>query len=585
MTDEKTMLRLMSRRKVVGTAALGLSSVALSPLLSACGGDDDDDASESDTDSGSEAEDSSPDPTDAPEADEPDDTEESVDESAGEETLAISSSGSYTYAPVTGIEREELVVGVQGLAASVDPTAHLGNVGTRTSYTPYDTLIRRDFLNDNEHVPSLATSWERLSDTVLELKLREDVTWHNGDPFMADDVIFTFERILSSPDDSLLRESRTYFEGFSRVEKLDDYTIQIETTQPDPLLIKRLASWGSWIVPKKYIEEVGEEEFMVTGMGTGPYKFVSVDVDNELVLERYDGYWGDPVTLQRLVFRVIPEIAARVTALINDEVQIITNVPPDQVQAITDASNVEVRSIPLANTHVLSYNTHRAPLGDKKLRQALNLAIDRQLIIDTIWNGQAVPKRSHQFEEYGPLFNPERPLTAYDPDRARELIEESDYNGELIEYQLQAGYYTNGEQVAQAIVPMWQDIGINAEVRIGESSMTGDDRMVHTWSNSSILADPDGSLWRGWGEGSGSQTNYWDAPEEFNELGEEARRTLDEAQRYENYQRMLDIWEDEAPGTVLFDPVEFYGVNTSVNWSPYPFYYMDLRAYNLSFEE
>jgi peptide/nickel transport system substrate-binding protein len=478
-----------------------------------------------------------------------------------------------------------MIVGVQGLPASLDPEAELSNVGTRVSYTPYDTLIRRDFLNNNEHVPSLALSWERLSDTVLELKLREDVTFHNGDPFTADDVVFTFERLLNAADDSPLQEARTYFAGFTGVEAVDDYTVRIETAAPDPLIVKRLASWASWIVPKSYFEDVGEEEFRLTGMGTGPYKFVSFDLDNELVLERYDGYWGDPAPLKRLVFRVIPEIAARVTALINDEVQIITNVPPDQVSAISDASNVEVRSVPLANTHVLSYNAHHPALADKKLRQALNLGIDRQLIIDTIWNGQAVPKRSHQFEEYGPLFNPDRPLTPYDPDRARQLIEESNYNGELIEYQLQAGYYTNGEQVAQAIVPMWQEIGINAEVRINESSISGEERIVHTWSNSSILADPDGSLWRSWGAESGQQRNYWDAPAEFNELGEEARTTLDEQKRYENYQRMLDIWEDEAPGTVLFDPVEFYAVNLGVNWSPYPFYYMDLRAYNLSFNE
>jgi len=190
-----------------------------------------------------------------------------------------------------------------------------------------------------------------------------------------------------------------------------------------------------------------------------------------------------------------------------------------------------------------------------------------------------------RFEEYGPLYNPERPLTPYDPDAARQLLSESDYAGETIPYQLAAGYYTNGEQVAQAIVQMWQDIGINAEVQIGEDSITGADRVVHTWSNSSRLADPDGSLWVLWGRSSSTQEQYWDAPEEFNRLGEEARGTLDEQVRYENYQKMLDIWEDEAPGTVLYDPVEFYGVSKAVNWSPYSFYYMDFRPYNLSFNE
>ena len=491
----------------------------------------------------------------------------------------------YTTAPETGVEREELIVAVQALPPTLDPAQELSNVGTRISYTPYDTLIRRDFLNDNEHVPSLATSWEQVTETELELQLRNDVTFHNGQPFTAEDVVFTFERMMNAAEDSELAEAKTYFSTFSAVEKIDDHAVRITTAEPDPLIIKRLASWASWIVPKGYIEEVGEETFAQIGMGTGPFKFVSFEPDNELVMERYEDYWGETPTLDTLTFRVIPEVAARVTALVNDEVQMITNVPPDQISTIEEADDVEVRAIPLANVHVLSYNTTNPLLDDKKLRQALNLGIDRQLIIDAIWGGNAVPKHGHQFAEYGPLYNPDRPLTPYDPERAKELLAESDYNGETIPYQLQAGYYTNGEQVAQAIVQMWQEIGINAEVQINESSTTGEDRVVHTWSNSSRLADPDGALWVLWGRNSSVQQQYWDAPEEFNELGEEARSTLDEEVRYENYQRMLDIWEEEAPGTVLYDPVEFYGVSKAVNWSPYSFYYMDFRPYNLSFNE
>lgn len=571
--------RPVSRRGFLFAVGAGVVVAAGMPLLAACGSDEEDGGTNALTSSGGGASVPTSTANQATETEPTATTEDAAPEGSPD------ASATYTYAPQTGVEREEMIVGVQGLPATLDPARELSNVGTRVSYTPYDTLIRRDFLNNNEHVPSLAESWERISDTVLELKLREDVTFHNGDPFTADDVVFTFERLLNADEESDLNEARTYFSTFSTVEKIDDGTVRITTAEPDPLIIKRLASWASWIVPKRYIEAVGEEEFMMTGMGTGPFKFVSFDPDNELVMERYDGYWGESVTLNRLVLRVIPEVAARITALANDEVQIVTNVPPDQVDTMRGLDTIDVREIPLANVHVLAYNTNRPELADRRLRQALNLAIDRQLIIDTIWNGNAIPKRSHQFAEYGPLYNPDRPLTPYDPDRARQLIQESGYTGETILYQLAAGYYTNGEQVAQAIVPMWQDVGINAEVQINEQSVTGDERMVHTWSNSSRLADPDGSLWVLWGEGSSVQKNYWTPPAEFNELGVEARTTLDEDVRYENYQRMLDIWEEEAPGTVLYDPVEFYGVSRTVNWSPYSFYYMDFRPYNLSFNE
>ena len=490
------------------------------------------------------------------------------------------------FAPRTGIEREELIIGVQALPETLDPARELSNVGSRVNYTPYDTLIRRDFLNGDVYVPALATSWEQVSETEMVLQLRNDVTFHDGTPMTADDIVFTFQRLFDAEtNDPDLVEAKTYFATFAGVTKVGDYTVSITTLAPDPLIVNRLASWASWIVPKAHIESVGVEEFRRSGMGTGPFRFASFTPDDQLVLERYDGYWGDRPTVGRIVFRVIPEVAARITALINGEVQLATNVPPDQVESLQGAEGVDVRQVVLSNSHVLVYNTNNTPLGDRKLRQAMNLGIDRQLIIDAIWGGQARAKHGHQFPEFGYLYNEARPLTPYDPDMARQLLSESTYNGETIPYQLQGGYYTNGEQVAQVIVQMWQDIGINAEVSVLEESATGPDRMVHTWSNSSILADPDGAIYRGWGRGSSTQAMYWTAPEQFNALGDEALSTLDHDTRYANYQAMLDIWEDEAPGTVLYDPAEFYAVSTSVNWTPYPLYNMDLRAYNLSFNE
>jgi peptide/nickel transport system substrate-binding protein len=481
--------------------------------------------------------------------------------------------------------RDTLVVGVQGLPAGMDPANELSNVGSRVTYSVFDMLIRRDFLDNNKLVPSLATSWERTSDTVMRLTLREDVTFHNGDPFTAADVKFTFDR-LNDPESELV-EARGYFVSFKEVRVIDDYTIEIETHQPDPLLEQRLASWGSWIVPQKYIESIGgDAAFAGAAIGTGPYRVVSLDADNELVLERYDGYWGDMPPVKQVVFRVIPEPSTRVTALLNGEVQIITNIPPDQVPTLENAEGVTLKQIPLANMHVLRYNTNHPVLSDKRLRQGMNLAIDRQLLIDTLWGGKAMPLRGHQFEEYGDIYNPDRPLTPYDPEQAAKLVSESSYDGSIIQFATDANYYTNGLQAAQAIVEMWRAVGINAEIRLTQpgESIPVEERMVANWSNSSILADPDGALWRGWGAESPTQRDAWPAPEEFNQLGLEARSTLDKEVRYNNYQRMLDIWEEEAPGTVLYIPVENYAVANDVSWEPYPFYYMDLRAYNLAFD-
>ena len=487
--------------------------------------------------------------------------------------------------------RPDLVVGVAGNPGGLDPASELSNVGTRVVYNLYDTLIRRDFLSNGEGtgaelVPMLAESWERVSDTELTLKLRPGVVFHNGDPLTSEDVKFTFERILAP--DSPYVEAQGYFATFDRIETPDPLTVTIITKELDPILEQRLASWAAQILPKRYYEEVGFEGFAQAPIGTGPYRFVSMRADDRIVLEAFDDYWGERPTANQVVFRVIPEVAARVTALVNGEAGIVTNIPPDQVPTIEGYDNVEVRSVVLANTHVLRYNTNNPVLADVRLRQAMNLAIDRQLLSDALWGGGAIVPNGHQYPEYGALYNPERPLPTYDPERAQALVEASDYQGQPVIFRTSATYYTNGLQAAQAIVEMWRAVGINAEVQTAdETSLPVDDpdSMVINWSNSAIYPDFDGSLFRSWGPTGGPQAGgYWTAPAAFNELGEQARATLDTSVRFEDYQQMLDIWEKQAPGTILYQPLESYGVRKDIAWQPYSFYFMDLRADNLSFE-
>ena len=488
-------------------------------------------------------------------------------------------------------DRPNLVIGVAGNPGGLDPATELSNVGARVVYNIYDTLIERNFLSDgqgggNELVPMLAKSWERISDTVLELKLRDDVTFHNGDPLTSADVKFTFERILDA--DSPYIEARGYFATFASVETPDDVTVRIVTSQPDPLLEQRLASWAAQIVPQAYFEEVGFEGFAQNPVGTGPYKFAEMRADDRIVLDAFDDYWGETPPAAQVTFKVIPEVSARVTALVNGEAGIITNVPPDQVATINRYDDYETRSVVLANTHVLRYNASNPVLEDKRLRQALNLAIDRQLLSDALWGGEAVVPRGHQYPEYGDLYDPNRPLPEYNPEKARELVEASGYNGEPLIFRTSPNYYTNGLQAAQAIVEMWRNVGVNAEVQTADQpSLPVDDpaSMVVNWSNSAIYPDFDGSLFRSWGpNGTPQAGGYWTPPAEFNELGNDACTTLDTKVRHDAYQQMLDVWEDEAPGTLLYQPLESYGVRKDIVWQPYSFYFMDLRADNLSFK-
>lgn len=487
-------------------------------------------------------------------------------------------------------QRPELRIGVQGLPPNLDPHQQLSNVGTRVTYSIFDYLIRRDFLsgprpgNGFQLVPWVAQEWKRLDDLTIEFTLRDDVTFHDGTKLTADDVVFTFERLLQNTPDTL-REAASYFSTVAEVKALDSLRVRFVTKYPDPIFEKRISSWGGWLLPRAAYEKLGMDEFARRPIGTGPYRVAEFVPDDRLVLEPHDSYFGGKPTASRIIFKVIPEIQARVTALLAGEVDLITNVPPDQLPVLQRASDIDIRSIPLANCHVLRYNCNHPVLKDKRLRQALNLAINRELLVKTLWNGQAVLMRSHQFEDYGSLYNAQRPYLPYDPQRAKELVQASGYDGSTIRYNNKPGYYTLGNEAAQAIVEMWREIGIKAEVQLIDwADLPKEERMVGSWSNSNYLADPEGAFWLRWGPGTATQRDWWN-PENprFNELGEQQRRTLDQQFRYQAFQQALDIWEEEAPGTVLWIPIEHYAVRRTVRWTPYSFYYMDLRPDNLSF--
>ena len=360
------------------------------------------------------------------------------------------------------------------------------------------------------------------------------------------------------------------------------------TKAPDPLLEQRLASWASWIVNKKdWQEKAKGKAFAQFPVGTGPYMLEEYRADQYVKLKAFDDYWGGKPTAATVTFKKVPEPAARIAGLVSGEFDIITNVAPDQIAQIDAYDDVETRSVVLANSHVLVYNTHNPVLKDKRVRQAMNLAIDRQLLVDALWDGKAVVPNGHQYPEYGDMYQADRPGFAYDPEKARKLLKEAGYKGEPIVYSTEPQYYLNALPAAQAILEMWKAVGINATLNVAEDvdTIPNDELMVRNWSNSTRYPDPVGGLWNTWGP-YGSAQKTWEswAPKEFNAVGHELETTLDHDKRYALAVKLMDLWEDDAPGTILYQPLETYGVRKSLKWQPYTFYYMDLRPYNLKDE-
>jgi peptide/nickel transport system substrate-binding protein len=474
--------------------------------------------------------------------------------------------------------KTELVVAQSADVASLDPQLSTVVNEITVTFNLYDNLLARG--RDLTLQPMLATEWNQVDDVTWEFNLREGVTFHNGEPFGADDVEFTIERTYSGEEGITVA---SVFTTVQDVVVVDDLTVQFITKAPDPLLPGRLAFYGGQIIPKDYFASVGAEQFNLNPVGTGPVSFVEWVPDDHLTLARNDNYWGGPIAFERVTFRPIPETAARIAALETGEVDIITKVPPDQVQQVADLENARAEQVRYNGLYVLAVNSKVPPLDNPLVKQALSLAIDRQAIVDELWSGQGTVAT-------GPVvpgdfaYDPSAPPYPYDPERATQLLEEAGYNDEELIIETTDGAIANDRPMAEAIAAMWEDVGINVRVDVIEPSVRAEKNASKSflgfwWSDpTSVLNDPDGMMWRLLGPG-GAQDYFRD--EEWDALGAEAKTSLDPALREANYRRMFEIFNENLPWIPILQPLESYGVANYIDWYPYANQYFNLRTENL----
>ncbi len=473
--------------------------------------------------------------------------------------------------------KTELVIGQAADVTTLDPQRSTQGNDIYVTFNIFDNLVARD--RNLQLQPMLATEWTLVDELTWEFKLRSGVTFHNGEPFGADDVEFTIERTYTD-EDSLVK---TVFTTVQDVQVVDDLTVRFIMKSPDSLLPGRLAFYGGQIMPKDYFAEAGQERFAQEPVGTGPVRFVERVPDDHLTLARHDGYWGEPIAFETVVFRPIPEAASRIAALETGEVDIITRVPPDQVERVRNLENARVEQVLYNGLYVMVVNSQRPPLDKPLVKQALSLAIDRQAIVEELWSGQGtIPTGPAVPGDFA--FNPDLPPFEYNPDRARELLAQAGYNGEEIVIETTDGYIANDRVMAEAIQAMWQDVGVNVRLEIIEQAVRTQKNAEKSWLGiwwsdpTNTLADPDGMMWRLLAPG-GLQ-DYWRDPE-FDQLGQEARSSLDPALRERNYRRMFEIFRENLPWLPIIQPYESYGVANYVEWYPYANQYFNLRAENL----
>src|SRR5215510_2378123 len=251
-------------------------------------------------------------------------------------------------------QKKDLVVAQGGDISKFDPHFSTSSNDIRWSFNIFDNLTSRH--PDGKLYPGLALESKLQSQTVWAFKLRQGVKFHNGDPFTSADAKWSLERTY---DPNVKTMVATVFTTIDHIDAPDAGTLVITTKKPDPLLPARLAFYGGQMVPKKYVESVGNDAFNAKPVGTGPVKFVSWVKDDKLVLDANSDYWGGKPDFDRMLVRSIPETSPRVAALLKGEVDIITQLPPDQGERVSANAGTKVQGALYAGLYVLAVNRDR----------------------------------------------------------------------------------------------------------------------------------------------------------------------------------------------------------------------------------
>ena len=370
-----------------------------------------------------------------------------------------------------------LTMAVAAPVTSLDPHYHQLSPNNAVADMIFDRLVNTD--SQARPVPGLATEWRAVEPNLWEFKLRPDVRFHNGNPFTAEDVAFTFERVPNVPN------SPSSFAIFTRpiraVEIVDPLTIRLRTEGPYPLMPLDMTSIR--ILDKETHTGAATEDFNSgrVAFGTGPYRMLSHRNGDRIEFERNDAYWGDKPAYARVAYRMITNDAARSAALLAGDVDFIDQVATSDVQrlrgdqkvALSEVTGLRIIYLSLdhlrtdASPFVADNNGQpipRNPLKDVRVRRALSLAIDRPAIVERVMEGAATP--AGQFFPPG-IFSyvPELTAPRPDPEAARRLLAEADFpQGFRLTLHGPNDRYINDARIIQAVGQMWTRIGIRTAV-------------------------------------------------------------------------------------------------------------------------
>ncbi|HWH32816.1 MAG TPA: ABC transporter substrate-binding protein, partial [Egibacteraceae bacterium] len=388
--------------------------------------------------------------------------------------------------------------------------------------------------------------WEVSDDQLTwTFTLRDDVTWHDGEPFTADDVVHSLNRIKEEG------QNAWRLSAVEQITAADDHTVEIQVAQPTPNLLANLGAFkGMAIVP----EHVDPAELAQEPVGTGPFSFGSSQSGSSITLEANPDYWGEGPNVEAVEFRFIPEGSTAMANLRAGDVHWTDNIPPQDVARVLEGDDIQAEAVPSNDYWYVAFNQNREPFGDVNVRRALAMAIDREAVTQAAKfdaatvNQTAIPQDSFWHYDYAPF---ER-----DVEEARRLLQEAGAEGLTIDLMV-TSEYEETIQAAQVLEANWREIGVDTNIRtldfsawLAEQGEGNFDAFMLGWLGN---IDPDDFYYAQHHTGANFNFHGY-SNAEVDRLLDEARTETDQDARKELYDQAVKLIVDEVSYAYLYNP-------------------------------